>query len=351
MKRNHTKSTRMKILVIRNSAMGDVLLTLPVLLSFSAQYPGNEVTILTSSSFAGFFDKAMGIKSFGADYKQKYSGASGLVKLFIDLRVEVAPDIVIDLHDVIRSRFIRLLFRMAGIPVFSVDKGRREKKSIIAGKEKKRLPHTVERYAKTFSDAGFVINVVGEKWLTSESQVPSVIEDAVSGGKVLIGVAPFAKHKLKMWPIEKMSLLLQRIEADYGATIILFGGGSEEIKGLRSLAKEIPGSIVAAGQMKIDEEISLISRLQLMIAMDSSNMHLGALAGVPTVSIWGATHPMMGFSAWGQPEEYSVQVSEAELDCRPCTVYGKGECRRKDFACMNTLSPDSVLDVIRKILG
>jgi len=80
--------------------------------------------------------------------------------------------------------------------------------------------------------------------------------------------------------------------------------------------------------------------------MDSSNMHLAAMLGVETVSIWGATHPRAGFTAWGMPEENQIQIPDTELTCRPCTIYGKGECRRGDLACLEWLTPEVVLEKI-----
>jgi ADP-heptose:LPS heptosyltransferase len=86
-----------------------------------------------------------------------------------------------------------------------------------------------------------------------------------------------------------------------------------------------------------------------MIAMDSSNMHMAALCGIRVVSIWGGTDPLNGFGAWMQPSEYSIRIPVDELTCRPCTVYGKGKCRRGDLACMNWLTPGKVYSEIKKL--
>ena len=92
-----------------------------------------------------------------------------------------------------------------------------------------------------------------------------------------------------------------------------------------------------------------MSRLDLMIAMDSSNMHMAALTGTKVISIWGGTDPLTGFGAWMQPDDYSIRIPVDELTCRPCTIYGKGECKRGDFACMNWLTPEIVFRKIEKI--
>ena len=106
---------------------------------------------------------------------------------------------------------------------------------------------------------------------------------------------------------------------------------------------------ILAGKLNLDEELALMSRLDLMIAMDSSNMHMAALTGTKVISIWGGTDPLTGFGAWMQPEDYSIRIPVDELTCRPCTIYGKGECRRGDFACMNWLTPEMVFRKIEKL--
>jgi ADP-heptose:LPS heptosyltransferase len=104
-----------------------------------------------------------------------------------------------------------------------------------------------------------------------------------------------------------------------------------------------------AGKYTLDEELDLICSLDAMIAMDSANMHMAALAGVKTISIWGATDPSAGFGAWAQPDEYMIRISRQDLSCRPCTVYGKGKCARGDFACMKWLTPELVFEKLNNL--
>jgi ADP-heptose:LPS heptosyltransferase len=152
------------------------------------------------------------------------------------------------------------------------------------------------------------------------------------------------------WPEEKMAKLMELIAAKNSVTFWLFGGleDSEKLEKLQSVVKD---SHNLAGKLTLEEELAQMSRLDLMIAMDSSNMHMAALAGTRVVSIWGGTDPITGFGAWMQPLMYSVRIQSEELPCRPCTVYGKGECKRNDFACMNRLTPEMVLSRIEKTLA
>ena len=92
----------------------------------------------------------------------------------------------------------------------------------------------------------------------------------------------------------------------------------------------------------LNEELILISHLDVMISMDSANMHLASLVGTRVVSVWGATHPYCGFLGWNQKEEDAVQ--NTELECRPCSVFGNKPCHRGDFECMNSISPNAIIE-------
>ena len=95
------------------------------------------------------------------------------------------------------------------------------------------------------------------------------------------------------------------------------------------------------------QELILMSHLDVMLSMDSANIHLASLTATPVVSVWGATHPYAGFVGWNQPQENIIQ---ADLDCRPCSIYGKRPCRRGDLACMNMIRPEQIVERIEQIL-
>jgi ADP-heptose:LPS heptosyltransferase len=339
----------MRILVIRLSAMGDVALAAPVLRSLSCRYPGDEVILITRKNFAPFFYSIQGLTLFHPDLDGRHSRLRGIIKLYWDLKSFGKIDYVIDIHNVLRTRLLRLLFALNGVHVSVIDKGRCDKNRVISGKEKKQLIHTVERYRKAFEAAGFEVDPSLEKALTvpvaAENMVARILSDSVL---LNIGVAPYAKHALKVWPEENMKKLLKMISAKRPSRFWLFGG-TEEKERLNAFSKDVAGSENVAGSFTLEQELAFIGKLDFMIAMDSSNMHLAALSGTKVVSIWGGTDPLNGFGAWMQPDEYTIRIPAGELTCRPCTIYGKGECRRGDLACMNWLTPEIVFEKINKL--
>jgi len=338
----------MRILVIRLSAMGDVALTLPAVKSFVERYPGHELTILTRPAFSTFFRGIPTIRLFTPDLNN-YKGLYGIWKIYRDLAGSGRFDIVIDLHDVIRSKILRCFFCIAGTPVFSIDKGRREKRGLVSGRGRKKLRHTVERYADVFRRAGFELALSAGKFIDAGSEARKKVDTLFSTSTLLnIGIAPFARHELKQWPVEYMVSLMRMISGTVSARFWLFGG-TDECERLAGIEKVTERSVNLCGKLSLEEEIAVMERLDFMIAMDSANMHMAALVGTKAVSIWGGTDPLAGFGAWGQPPEYSIRISPSELECRPCTIYGKGRCKRKDLACLYRLTPEIVFGEIVKL--
>ncbi len=330
----------MRLLVIRTSAMGDVALTVPVIAAARKQYPELEIFIVTQKIYKPFFVSVPAIEFYFPDFKNRHKGFSGLLRLFSDLKKSVNPDIIIDLHDVLRSKIIRMLFTLKGTPGYSIDKGRSEKKSLITGKKKFFLKHTVERYSEVFRKAGFPVDPQKNTCIIPEKKELSEVEHLLEQGISNIGIAPFAKHSLKMWPLEYMTDLLSMISDSKNCRFFLFGGKEDQDK-MEKLGQKFPGIVRVSEKLDLSKELALMSRLDLMITMDSSNMHMAALCGTRVISIWGGTDPMAGFGPWMQPDSFSIRIPVEELDCRPCTVYGKGRSRRS-FVCMRHLTPEIV---------
>jgi len=334
----------MHLLVIRTSSMGDVALTTPVLTALRKRYPETEVTLVTRPVFTPFFAPIEGLNLFTPDFNTKHKGFTGLIRLSRDIREQYRFDHVIDLHDVIRSRILRWIFRLYGIPASVIHKGRAEKKQVIKGKIRIPLKHTVEKYSDVFHKAGFTVIPERVQPLNPSPVAVSKITGLPLATDVInIGVAPYAKHELKIWPEEYMIRLLTLISEKSKTRYWLFGG-KDEFDRLISFHERVPESFVVSGEMSLREELDLMSNLDFMISMDSSNMHMAALSGTKVISIWGATDPITGFSAWQQPEDFTIRIPADELTCRPCTIYGKGKCRRGDFACMNWLTPEKVYE-------
>jgi ADP-heptose:LPS heptosyltransferase len=343
----------MNLLVIRMSAMGDVALTIPAIRSVLDQYPRLHITVATRKQFLPFFADTERLSCITADVKGRHKGIRGLYRLYQEIKHQYPPDAVIDLHDVLRSRVLSFFFKSSSIPVFSIDKGRKEKAQLTAKEHKqhRQLTHTVTRYLNVFKDAGFPATLSGRTHWFSHTDFPrSFLEKHNVWPKSVpwIGIAPFAKHREKRWPLEKMEQVMKVLDQK-NMPMFLFGG-AEDLPVLNDMKKKYVHSVVVAGALSLTEELGLIRELDVMVSMDSANMHLAALSGIPVVSVWGATHPYAGFGPLNDNEKYIVQIPAAQLSCRPCSVFGNKPCFRGDHACMEWIRPEEVIGMIQKAL-
>ncbi|MGE8534826.1 glycosyltransferase family 9 protein [Chryseobacterium sp.] len=303
-------------------------MTVPVFREFLEQNPGVEIIMVSRKNFEALFAGVPNVTFKGIDLDD-YKGLFGLRKLSNELIREFNPDCIANLHDVIRTKVLDRIYRRKGLKVFKIDKGKEEKEHLtdVWNLEKVQLRKTVERYADVFRKMGFKVELSHQLRPTSEHQ---------SG----IGFAPFAQHKGKMLPLEKSYELVRILAQKH--TVYFFGGGKKETETLDRWESEIPNTKNLSGKLNLTEELNHIAGLELMISMDSANMHLASLVGTRCVSIWGATHPYAGFLGFGQSEEDVVQVKD--LTCRPCSVFGDKECYRGDWACLEEFNIQKVID-------
>jgi ADP-heptose:LPS heptosyltransferase len=346
---NTSKPSR--ILVLRFSALGDVAMTIPVLWSFRRQFPGVEICVVSRPFAAPLLSPLPGVKFFPLELQKRHRGFAGIFRLFRDLKQLEGWTAVADLHDVLRTRMLRFLFKLSGVRTASIDKGRREKK-LLTRKANKRLDplkSTHERYADVFRRLGYSVSLKADKIFPF---FPESSADTLSRVKSKtgpwVGIAPFAKHKGKSYPLDKMKLVVHQLLEDPELHIFLFGGGPQEEEALAWFSKDQERVDNLSGKFPLEEELAFMSQLDVMISMDSANMHLASLAGVPVISIWGATHPYAGFYGWNQSQENAIQT---DLFCRPCSVFGNKPCWRKDYACLEEIEPGDISGRVRALLS
>jgi len=341
-----------RILVYRFSAMGDVVMLLPVLKGLLESNEDLEIYLLTRPFLFPVFEGTDRLHLVGADLKGQHKGVPGLYRLYRQLKKDINPDQVFDLHQVLRTRVLNFFFRGGRFDVHCLQKGRSEKKEAVQNKMHKQLPSTIDRYAAAFSRAGFRFILEQPPLFPpgSRQEVLTLLKLDAGEWKVLIGIAPFARHKQKVWGVDKIRSLLKRLSRIPSSKVILFGGGKDELQILDELAALFPNCLVAGHYLKFADEIKLLPHLDLMVSMDSANMHLAAMAGIPVVSVWGATHPSLGFAPYHQPEANQVQYKGDALNCRPCSVYGNKKCIYGDVRCMKYISVNQVAERVGFLL-
>lgn len=343
-----------KILVFRLSAMGDVALTVPVIRNVIENDSNLQITLVTRPFFAPFFFGIPRLKLFFPKLDGRHKGLGGLYRLYTDLRKMGPYEEVIDLHDVLRTKVVSFLFRLTGTPVSKIDKGKKEKKRLIRTKKITILKHSTQRYADTFTKAKIRARIGNAPYIDYSTDAFQNARSYLFGkipekDYLKIGLSPFATTAPKVWGLENFKELITLINQNHKAVFFLFGGGEKELKLLKQLEQHSDNIHMVAGKYTLSEEIAMIRMLDLMIAMDSSNMHLASLSGVKTISIWGGTHPAFGFSALGQPDEYHIQPPEGILTCRPCSVFGAKPCIYPTVRCMELIKAKDLYDTLIRL--
>ena len=330
-----------RILLIRFSALGDVAMLAPVVREAAEQNRDCEFTVLSKVACGALFEGlAENVRFIGADVKGEYKGLSGLLRLFKELHAQHF-DCVVDMHDVLRTKVLRKLFRLHGYEVHKINKHRELRRLITAEGDKKQLrqlPTAFENYQSALRECG----LNGNGNVNGNYRFASV--SFAKNSQLKIGIAPFAAHQGKIYPLEKMEEVI--VNVNVPVKIFLFGGGDEEFAIMRRWAEKYDNVRLAADECHgLKEELELMKKLDVMVSMDSANMHLASLVGTRVVSIWGATHPYAGFLGWGQKMDDCVQRDD--LKCRPCSIYGNKPCMRGDMACMQ-IDPK---EIVRRILS
>jgi len=324
--------------------MGDVAMTVPVIRAFVRQNLGVKITVVSRPFFKPFFNGIPNVDFFSVDVKVRHKGFFGLLRLYSDLK-KLNIDAVADLHNVLRSQVVRILFAISGKKVAFTDKGRAEKKALTRAKNKifEPLKSIVERHVDTFSELGFTIDLSNPSFPEKAVLSKEIIQ--LSGEKnddKWIGIAPFAQYESKVYPIDLMQKVIDDLASNNINKIFLFGGGNKEIEILNSFTKGKTNVINVAGKFSLQQELQLISNLDVMLSMDSGNSHISAMLGVKVVTLWGATHPFAGFAPFNQPLENCITADREKHPLLPTSVYGNKKVEGYEDV-MRTIKVESIL--------
>ncbi len=342
------------ILIIRFSAIGDVAMTVPVVYSLAKQYPHLRITVLSRPFAKPFFEHlAPNVGFMEADVKREYRGVKGLNTLYRRLIAKQFTAIA-DFHNILRSNYLRIRFNLDNFRVEHINKHKHGKQRLVSSNNKKLIqqPTSFQNYAEVLEKLGYPVDIQFTSLFPNGADIhllPEEFQVKKTKETPWIGIAPFAAHRGKIYPVALMEKVINKvIQRNPNCKIFLFGGGAEEHKVLNEWTEKYENCVNASAILKgMGNELVLMSFLDVMVSMDSANMHLASLVDTPVISIWGATHPYAGFLGWNQSKENIIQL---DMNCRPCSIYGKKKCMRGDYACLNNISPDIIAYRINFIL-
>lgn len=327
---------------MRTSAMGDVAMLPHALRALRKAYPDLKITVATQAMFRPFF-RGLEVDFLDVRTRDAHRTLCGVWRLAAEAR-RLGVDAVADVHDVLRSKTLRLSMRLHGIRVARIRKDRLAKyRACGTGGRFEPLRHSVLRYCDVFRRLGFRF----EDPLPAEKPLPA--GEAPVGEKqgLWLGFAPFSAHAGKTWPEAHARRLVELLSPRCDRLFIHGGDGRE-----RAFAEEMearyPNVTALFGRVRFAGELEVIAQEDCLVSMDSLAMHMASLVATPVVSIWGATHPALGFLGWGSSMS---QMLQASIDCRPCSAFGARPCRYGDYRCLTAVQPEAVVAKIEEVLA
>ncbi|MCS6982460.1 MAG: glycosyltransferase family 9 protein [Flavobacteriales bacterium] len=324
----------MKILVIRFSSIGDILLTTPVLRCVAQQIPQAELHFATKVSYALLVDRS--------PYVTRVHGLNADFPAFISGLKKEKFDLILDLHGSLRS--LRVCY-LLGSRVLRYRKQNLRKWIIVHLKRRWSVSHVVERYLEACSPLGVRYDGQGLDFPLLDQEIEftgHLFPESFSAG--FLAVTAGARHFTKALPPDKLAEILNEI----GMPVALLGGVAEEKTGAQVLRLLSVPAVNLCGRLSLGMSAAVLWRARAVLAHDTGLMHMAAALRKPMVVVWGSTTPALGmYPLYPEGEQNKVAYAQIEeLSCRPCSRMGRSRCPKGHFACMRHQSPA----LIRRLL-
>lgn len=329
----------MKLLIIRFSSIGDIVLTTPVIRCLKKQVPDATVHYLTKSGFRTVVESNPYID------KIHYLD-NDLDSVIYELKKE-EYDYIIDLHHNLRTLKVKRALKKRS---FSFNKLNIEKWLYTTFKWN-RMPdiHIVDRYLETVSHFGVKNDGKGLDYFIPERDKVKESDIPVSHLAGYIGVVIGAAHNTKKYPVHKLKELCAAIDHP-----VILLGGKEDYQNGKLVAEVDPQKVYnACGKFNLNESADLVRRSKLIITNDTGLMHIASAFKKPIISLWGNTVPEFGmYPYFPAANNKPFDILEVRpLSCRPCSKIGYDKCPRGHFKCMELITPESILQKINQRLG
>ena len=337
-----------KTLILRFSSLGDVVMTVPIIRSLEKKYPENKFIFVTRPKFTPFFQEFNNVETFELDLKKRHKGFLGLFRLFSDLK-KLKPKRIADLHSVLRTQLLSFLFKMIFIKVSVIDKKRKERKALTRKNNKIFKPLTPIHflYQEVFNKLGFSIDLTKDHVYPPSKTFNFNVDSINIGSDKLVGIAPFAKHEAKMYPLDLMQKIVSYVQEKH--TVFLFGYGKIEMETIKRWSNVFKNVYSCDDLDGFENELALISNLDLMISMDSANGHIASIYNVPVITLWGLTHPYTGFATFNSDLKNQFCVDREKFPLVPNSIYGNKMIKGYENA-MRTINFQDVLARVNKLL-
>jgi len=327
----------MKILIIRLSSIGDIILSEPISYLLKRIYPLSEINYLTKETFVPLIETFRSI-----DNVIPWNGNYQELKKLSEF------DMVIDLHKKMNTFLISLLLKKKQI--IRYNKKHLLRWMIIRKHTKDRIDSTLDLYMTVFNKIKKPVKRVYPQIKINAkdcSAVDRILSDyAINLNKTLVAIYPGATHNTKKYPADQLIDFIKSFAPENNVHFIIHG--SEKDKYEAQLIKLKCGNRVTdlCGTTSLSETIALINRMDCVLTNDSGPMHIAAALGKPQIAVFGATHTDLGF----RPLNEKAIVLQAEICCQPCSLHGEESCPQGTFACMRSIGSEEISEALITLL-
>lgn len=340
-----------KILILRLSSIGDILLSTPLLRVLRNRFTAAKIDFVVKSQFVDLLSTNTHLDHLYALDTQK--GRSGLQQLRKDLR-ENDYDLVVDIHNNFRSNYLR---RFKNARIVTLRKYRLRRLLLVAfGLNVYRTIRPVhQRYIDAVAEFGVSDDGLGLEFFP-DADIQIQIDEKLrnygrQSGQLTICIAPGASKTTKRWPVDRFAAVCKQLVSQLDAQILLLGDAQDaELTAI--IVKTLKGKAIdLAGKLNLMESACALNRADIALTNDSGLMHLATALGKPTVALFGSTVRELGFFPVGSD---NIVVENNEISCRPCTHIGRKSCPKKHFKCMRDIQTrqvyQAVIDALQKSL-
>ncbi len=323
----------MKLLIIRFSSIGDIVLTTPVIRCVKRQLKNAELHYITKRQFAD-------VLSANTYIDKIHTLKGNLIDIIQELRKENF-DFVIDLHHNQRSFLLKKGLQAKSK---SFDKQNIQKWMMVNFKVNKLRPvHIVDRYTETVKDLGVENDGKGLDYFVPQSEEIDLKILSESHRSKYIGWVIGAVHNTKKIPIHKIISACKKIKQP----VVLLGGKAEYNDGeeiLKSCGEKI---FNACGKFSLNQSASLVRQSSAIITNDTGLMHIAAAFQKPIISLWGNTIPEFGmYPYYGNTKNHAEILEVKNLKCRPCSKLGYTRCPKSHFKCMEMIDENRIVQLL-----
>lgn len=325
----------MKILVVRFSSIGDIVLTTPVVRCIKKQLKDAEVHYLTKNNFISLLENN--------PYIDKIIGIEKHIREVKDQLLSENYDFIVDLHNNLRTFQVKALLRKpsGSFPKLNIEKW------MLVNLKRNVMPniHVVDRYFKAAASLGVKNDNEGLDYFIPDNE-PTILKSLPEHFRtgytaIVIG----AKFNTKKYPAEKVREVCKLLNSP----VVLVGGPEDREEGVR-ISESLPNVFNGCGKFSFNGSAQVLKEADVVIANDTGFMHIAAALKKPVVSIWGNTVPSFGMYPY-LPKEKSRIVERLEVPCRPCSKLGYSKCPRGHFNCMNLIKPEDVINAARDLMN